>query len=281
MINQPVPRVSVVIAVRNCEQYVALCIDSIKSHYFRSYEVVVVDDGSEDNTPDIAAEFERSHPDLSINVCRNPVRQGIGASRNHTLRLAVGEYIAVLDGDDLCRTDRLAKQAGFLDANPRCFCVGSTATSISHEGRGQGIVDLGVRSHEEIVEQFLAGCNPIINSSAMFRRREATELLGGYKTEGPAALVEDLDFWYRALLAGLRFEVLPDPLVFYRSNPAGHTQTRQHEIQPAREQVFADFRHQFEELHQRPGRQRDQRSSFANPESRGFHLNLFSEDGGN
>ena len=256
------PRVSTILTVRNCRPYLCSCVASLAAQFFTSLEIIIVDDGSTDGTSQILDELISSNPGLSIKRARNLHTLGIAASRNHALSLAEGEYVAVLDGDDLCRPDRLAKQASFLDANPKCFCVGSTATSISAEGTPQGIMDYGVRTHEQIVEWFLAGCNPIINSSTMFRRREAVETLGGYKTEGPAAVVEDLDFWYRAILAGLRFQVLPDPLVFYRSNPAGHTLTRKAEIRQAhwllhtgfRNSVLQSERNGRSELENRPSR---------------------------
>ena len=240
------PRVSVVMAVRDCERYLRACVASLAAQFFTSFEVVVVEDGSTDATPEILEELVGANPSLSIVKHRNFPTLGIAASRNRALSLAAGEYVAVLDGDDLCRADRLARQAAFLDANPKCFCVGSVARSVEADGTLGTTLDYGVRSHEQVVEQLLAGRNPIINSSTMFRRREAIEVLGGYATEGPAAIVEDLDFWYRAVLAGLRFEVLPDPLAFYRWNPAGHTRTREHEIRQAHEVRLGEFRREFE-----------------------------------
>jgi len=242
------PRVSVIMTVRNCGFYLRACVDSLAAQFFASFEIVIVDDGSTDGTSQILDELISANPNLLIKSARNLHTLGIAASRNRALSLAEGEYSAVMDGDDLCRADRLAQQVNFLDANPGCFCVGSVAMSISADGTPQEIMDYGVRSHEQVVEQLLAGLNPIINSSTMFRRREAIQTLSGYTTEGPAAIVEDLDFWYRTVLAGLRFHVLPDPLVFYRSNPAGHTYTRNQEIRQAHQLRLDEFRRKFDGL---------------------------------
>jgi len=267
-------------AVRNCEQYVRASVASLARQYFTSFETIIVDDGSTDGTSETLAELINANPSLSIVSNRNVEALGIAASRNRALALTESEYIAVLDGDDLCRADRLAQQAAFLDANPRCFCVASTAMSISAEGAPQEIMDYGVRSHEQVVEQLLAGLNPIINSSAMFRRREAVETLGGYKTEGPAAIVEDLDFWYRAVLAGLRFHVLPDPLVFYRSNPAGHTYTRNQEIRQAHEVRLGEFRREFERRRRPADFGLDRKSKIENLKCDGPHPNPLPEGEG-
>lgn len=246
------PLASVVIAVRNCEPYLRSCVASLAVQYFKSFETIIVDDGSTDGTPDILLELVDANPGLSMTVYRNAKSLGIAMSRNMAISLARGEYIAVLDGDDFCRADRLAQQANFLDANPCCFCVSSTASGVRPDGTAGAMLDYGVRSHEQVVTHLLAGLNPIINSSAMFRRRETVERLSGYATEGPATIVEDLDFWYRAILAGLRFHVLPDPLVFYRMNPMGHTRTRSREIREAHNLLFEEFRRAFGKLRRPP-----------------------------
>ncbi|HVA47142.1 MAG TPA: glycosyltransferase [Pirellulales bacterium] len=240
------PRVSVIMAVRNCGSLLRASLESLARQCLSSFEIAIMDDASTDSTSEIIDELHRFNPSLAICAGRNFENQGIGASRNSALALATGEYVAILDGDDLCRADRLAQQVAFLDARPGCFCVSSTAVQLDREGSVAGILDFGVRTNDDVVRHLLAGLNPIINSSAMFRRKEAIEILRGYAAEGQAAVIEDLDFWYRAVLAGLRFQVLPDPLIWYRSNPLGHTRTRQREILAAQHSRLSEFRRDFE-----------------------------------
>ena len=113
------PRISVIIAVRNCESYLRGCIASLGRQYCTSFETIIVDDGSTDRTPEVIAELINSNPSLSIISNRNVEALGIATSRNRALSLAASEYVAVLDGDDRCRADRLNQQTCFLDANPR------------------------------------------------------------------------------------------------------------------------------------------------------------------
>ncbi|OYV66863.1 MAG: hypothetical protein B7Z74_10460, partial [Deltaproteobacteria bacterium 21-66-5] len=167
--------------------------ESLARQCLSSFEIAIMDDASTDSTSEIIDELRRFNPSLAICAGRNLANQGIGASRNKALALATGEYVAILDGDDLCRADRLAQQVAFLDARPGCFCVSSTAVQLDREGSVAGILDFGVRTHDDVVRHLLAGLNPIINSSAMFRRKVAIEVLRGYAAEGDAAVIEDLD----------------------------------------------------------------------------------------
>lgn len=241
------PRVSVIMAVRNCQEFLRGSVESLALQCFHSLELVIVDDASTDGSAELIDGLIRREPSLFVRAYRNVENAGIGASRNKALAAAVGEYVAVLDGDDLCRPDRLAQQVGFLDATPSCFCVSSSAMRLNADGSAAGVLDYGVRTHDDVLRHLQAGLNPIINSSAMFRRKQAIETLGGYATDGDATVIEDLDFWYRAVLAGLRFHVLPDPLIWYRQNPLGHTRTRQREILAAQQSRLSEFRRDFEQ----------------------------------
>jgi len=116
-----VPRVTVFIPAYNRQDYIGLAIDSILEQDFTDLEVLVVDDGSTDQTPELV----ESYDDARVRLERSPENAGIPAARNRGLACARGEYIALLDSDDFSYPERLSRQVAFLDANSSIAQVGS------------------------------------------------------------------------------------------------------------------------------------------------------------
>jgi len=124
------PRVTVFIPAYNREYYIRSAIDSILQQSFRDFELLIVDDGSTDGTVDAI----QSYDDPRIRLAHNGANLGIPASRNHGLRLARGEYIALLDSDDFAYPWRLARQVAFLDRHRHIAQVGSWCTLMNSNG---------------------------------------------------------------------------------------------------------------------------------------------------
>lgn len=101
------PRVTVFIPVHNRQHYITTAVDSILAQTFEDFELLIVDDGSTDATLDVLARYQ----DPRLRVESNPRNLGIPATRNRGLELARGEYIALLDSDDISWPNRLARQA--------------------------------------------------------------------------------------------------------------------------------------------------------------------------
>lgn len=97
--------VSVIIPVYNTEEYLRKCLDSILAQRYKDFEIIVVDDGSTDHSPEILQEYERRTPDI-IHVYSQENR-GQSNARNHALQYAKGEYVAFLDSDDYLAEDYL------------------------------------------------------------------------------------------------------------------------------------------------------------------------------
>ena len=97
----------------NCEQYIRECIESIIAQTMPDFELIIVNDGSTDNSSAIA----RSFLDKRIKVIDLPVNRGCYPARNTGMRAAAGDYICVMDADDLCEPDRLENQFLFMEEN--------------------------------------------------------------------------------------------------------------------------------------------------------------------
>ena len=124
----PAPKVSVLVPVyRPREEYLRACIDSILSQTFRDFELLLLDDCPEDRTAEAVI---KSYADGRIRYSRNPANLGISASRNLLIDMARGEYLAVMDHDDISLPERLEKETAYLDAHPEVGVVSGRGLKI-------------------------------------------------------------------------------------------------------------------------------------------------------
>lgn len=97
--------ISVIIPAYNIEEYLSACLDSVLSQKFKDFEIIIVDDGSTDNTPKICDEYQKKFSQISVLHQKNT---GLSAARNAGIKKAKGEYLALIDGDDLIAKDFLS-----------------------------------------------------------------------------------------------------------------------------------------------------------------------------
>ena len=197
--------------VRNGAAWLREAVDSVRDQTFRDFELVIVDDGSDDETVHLLEQCARA--DDRVRVLRQtPV--GIVAALNLGIAAARAPYLARLDADDVARPDRLALQLGFIERHDRVDLVGSAAHVIDADGAAIGRIapptDPG-----KLVRHLRRG-NPFVHSSVMMRA-EAVRRLGGYRRAFVAA--EDYDLWLRMAENG-GVANLPERLVALRRHDA-------------------------------------------------------------
>ncbi len=197
---------TVLTTVYNRAAYLGATIESVLGQSFADLELLVVDDGSSDASVEVAQSFR----DPRVRVLRNPTNLGIPRTRNRGLAEARGEYLAILDSDDVARPDRLRRQVDFLDAHPDVAVVGSFCAWI--DGRGRRLRRVKRRPvHPDDVRAALLFRCPLQNSAAMGRTAVLRRF--GYRSEFEVG--EDYDLWTR-LSAEHRLANLPLVLVDYR-----------------------------------------------------------------
>jgi glycosyltransferase involved in cell wall biosynthesis len=125
------PLISIVLPVHNAASYLRECLDSIVQQSFTNWELIAVDDGSEDNSIAIL----NSVSDPRIRIFRNESNRGASFTRNFAISKARGEYIALQDSDDYMDHQRLFRQIHFLTSNSEIDLVGTFMTLISDDGR--------------------------------------------------------------------------------------------------------------------------------------------------
>ena len=127
---RPAPRVSVVIASYEHEAYVGESIGSVLAQSWQDFEVVVTDDGSRDATAQRVREID--DPRVSLEVFER--NRGACVALNHGVRRARGEYVAILNSDDVFEPDKLALQVEYLDANPQVGAVFAWPSVVDERG---------------------------------------------------------------------------------------------------------------------------------------------------
>ncbi len=219
------PRVSVLMPVYNAAKTLLQTLESIAGQSFEDFEVVAVDDGSEDGSGEILQGWVEK--DCRFRVLLEEHR-GIVETPNRGLEECRGEFVARMDADDKMHPQRLDKQVGMLDADEGLSVVSCLVETFPREDVGQGMIIYeewlnGLVEDEDILREFFIE-SPIANPSAMMRRRELVEL-DGYQDRG---WPEDYDLWLRYRAEGKRFAKVPEILHYWREHGqrATHTNSR-------------------------------------------------------
>jgi len=210
-VNSVAPKVSVILPVYNGEKFIAEAIQSVLDQTFRDFELIIIDDGSTDNTAALIKNFF----DSRIIYIHQNKRPGLVKLLNIGLSIAKGKYIARIDADDVwIDHDKLKKQVDFLNKNEKCSIVGTGAIVVDETGK-ENYRFLNPVSDGEIRNKILLR-NCFVHSSVMMRK-SAVDLVGGYQ-EGSYS--EDYHLWLKiGLIAG--FANLPEYAVKYRVTSSG------------------------------------------------------------
>lgn len=181
------PIISVIMSVFNNEKYVGKAIQSILEQTYEDFEFIIIDDGSTDRSLEVIRRYAKKDP--RIKVLSNTSNVGISKSRNSGLGIASGEFMAVMDSDDICMTDRFMKQYCFLSSNLDYVGVGSEVLVVDPEGW-----PLTIRGHkydnEGINKRLLMSDGGAITHSSLFCRLRAVNMAGRYNEN----LVNTVDF---------------------------------------------------------------------------------------
>jgi glycosyltransferase involved in cell wall biosynthesis len=213
------PKISVVMPAYNAASTLAEAMNSLAAQTFRDFEVVVVDDGSNDRTAEIALRFSEA---FRLRVLVNAQNSGVAASLNRGIADSDSEFIARLDADDLAHPDRLAQQVAFLDASQVIDLCGTHMIMFRHGNPGEQTVHEHPTSDAAIKTMLLQHC-ALSHPSILMRRSFVTDV-GQYDTACDYA--EDYDLWCRGALMGKRYANLPVHLTSYRVHPGQVGQSR-------------------------------------------------------
>lgn len=201
------PKVSVIIAAYNLIAYLPETIANVLEQTYTDFEVIVVDDGSTDNTAQWVAQIE--DPRVRLISQSN---MGLSGACNTGIMNTTGEYITFLDADDLWEKTKLAQQVAILDNHPEVSIVYNWVTYINEAGESTGRIVKPTA--EGYIWQQMIEVNQIECGSVIMLRRSCFDRVGLFDTN-LKSYVQDWDLWLRLALH-YQFKLIPQPLVYYR-----------------------------------------------------------------
>ena len=203
------PRVSILMPAFNASAYIAAAIESVVRQTFPEWELLVVDDGSKDDTCRVVERYVRH--DNRVQLIRQP-NSGVSVARNRALAEARGEFISLLDSDDAWKPAFLTRVMETFAARPDVSVVTSNVLNRGGQLDGQPYYAVAAGSRDisllEMIEREDAVC-----IMSVFRRR-VFESIGGFDVTLRSN--EDYDYWLRAAAAGFLFHQTAEPMGFYR-----------------------------------------------------------------
>jgi glycosyltransferase involved in cell wall biosynthesis len=213
--NMP-PKVTVIVASYNNARYLPACLDSLLHQTFTDFEALVVDDCSTDNSLEICQQYSKRDP--RIRVITTEKNRGVIYTKHLGLEEAHGDYVAVLDSDDVALPQRLAKQAAWLDSHPDTVLVAGYYGVIDANDQ---VIKRQKKAplNDTSIRWWLTFGTCLIHSTVMYRREPALAC-GGYDI----AFVhgEDIDLMSKLLARG-KFEAIPHVMSYWRSHQSSVT----------------------------------------------------------
>lgn len=191
------PRVSVVIPAYAAARFIAATLDSVAAQRYRDFEIIVVDDGSPDDTK-LVVDSWLAEAGVS-GVCVRRPNGRIAAARNTGLKAAKGELVALLDHDDFWTPDKLERTVAEFDAHPEAVLVGHHL-DVVEDGRVVRVERKGPAAADMYRRLLFVG-NAVSPTAATVRRDKALEI-GGFREDPQFNTVEDYDFWLRLSRVG-------------------------------------------------------------------------------
>jgi len=218
------PLVSVILPVYNREKYLATAIESVLQQTYGNLELLIVDDGSKDRSPEIIKEYAAK--DRRVRFVLHEENRGVSAARNTALSMAQGEWIALIDSDDAWHPERLEKLLGIVSEEERVFVSDDLLLCFDRDGElvpwrrllpSHGIKFSVSKNHclDIDLQVFLRKKAPTIQP--LFPARVVAGF-GLRFTEG-CHFAEDFEFFCHLFRVGLKLRIFPEPLYFLRLTP--------------------------------------------------------------
>lgn len=204
--------ISVIMGIYNCEKTLGESIESLLNQTYKHFELIMCDDGSSDDTYNIAKNYANKYPEI-IHVYKNKKNMGLNYTLNKCLKYAKGKYIARQDGDDISRPIRFEKEINFLETHKEFSIVSCPMIYFDEYGNwGTGTV---IENPE--IKDFVRHAPFFCHAPCMIRRN-AIMSVNGYTVDKRLLRYEDCNLWYKLYGKGYRGHNLKEPLYKMRDD---------------------------------------------------------------
>jgi glycosyltransferase involved in cell wall biosynthesis len=207
------PVVDVIIPAYNAAAYLSLAIESVIAQTFEDWRIILVDDGSTDETPSIAAAYSARLGDRLISIRQE--NRGISAARNAAIRASSAEFLALLDADDLWLPHRLAASLGPFEGHSEVGLTYGLITRIDAHGKLLDTFKGNPVDHRGSIASALYRRTVELPCTTIMVRKSCIDVVGGFDESMQAS--EDRDLWFRIALR-YRVAVVSDVIAFYRTS---------------------------------------------------------------
>jgi len=203
------PKISVLLPAYNCERYIVETLESLRHQTYKDFEVLIINDGSTDQTEKLVQDYITDHGDIDIRIIRNEKNSGISFSLNHGIRKASGQFIARMDSDDICLPDRFESQLKFLEENEDIDFVGT-----GYKTFGKGFSRKNIHPETDLEIKTALIFDSAFAHPTMMMRRDSI-LKNGLFYDSSFDSAEDYELWTRSAKC-CNFHNLQKTLLNYR-----------------------------------------------------------------
>lgn len=212
-LKEKMPEVSVIIPTYNCSKYISEAIDSVLAQTYKEFEIIIIDDGSTDETKGIVQEYLVSHR-LKIKYIFQE-NQGLACARNAGIKNATGKYLALLDADDAWAKNRLALGVEIMEKHPTVSLVHANIFCMNEKGK---VLFTAQRERSflngKIAKALLLKKAEISCPTVLFRR-ECVDTVGTFDENLTRLGCEDRELWIR-ITRQYDAYYIDEPLAYYR-----------------------------------------------------------------
>lgn len=210
------PRITFLLPAYNAEATLADTIDSVLAQSLTDFELLVIDDASTDATPIILGAVK----DSRVRIIRNSENLELAKTLNHGFKLAIADYIARIDADDICLPHRAQTQAAYFDAHPGIAIVGSFVETFTHDVLERGTT-IAYPTEPAAIAAGLVFRNTMAHPSVMLRK--SAIVTANIQYDESVRRAQDYVLWSASVAAGLKLANIPEVLTRYRVHPGQAT----------------------------------------------------------
>lgn len=205
------PLISVLMGIYNCETTLEEAVECIINQTYTNWELIMCDDGSKDNTFNIAMDFVNKYPSKIV-LLKNEQNKGLNYTLNKCLKYAKGTYIARMDADDTCSKERFEIELQAFEHEPDIDIVSTDMTFFDETGEWGLIQHPDYPEKKDFVHE-----SPFCHAPCMVKT-EAMRKVGGYSVSDYLLRVEDYHLWFKMYNAGYKGKNIHIPLYQMRDD---------------------------------------------------------------